>query len=66
MIISISCEYSLINVSRVGNIIDYISHAKKEIQLRQASNFYKVDPEYESRVAEGLGLDLEQVKAHAK
>ena len=50
----------------VGNIVDHLSHAKKEIQLRQTAIFYRVDPEYGSKVTKGLGLDLEQVKAHSK
>jgi catalase len=50
----------------VGNIVDHLSHAKKEIQLRQTATFYKVDSEYGIRIAEGLGLKLEKVKSHAK
>ena len=50
----------------IGNIVDHLIHAKREIQLRQAAIFYRVDPEYGTRVANGLGLDLEQVKTLAK
>lgn len=46
----------------VSNIVDHLGGAKKRIQLRQTALFYKVDPEYGSRVAEGLGLDLEEVR----
>ena len=31
-----------------------------EIKLRQISHFYKADPEYGTRVAEGLGLAVPQ------
>jgi len=46
----------------VGNIVDHLGHAKKEIQLRQTVLFYKVDPMYGTRVADGLGVDIEEVK----
>jgi hypothetical protein len=29
--------------------------------LRQASHFYKADPEFGNRVAQGLGVDIEEV-----
>jgi len=47
----------------IGNIVDHLRHAKREIQLRQTSLFYRVDPDYGTRVAEGLGLELEKVKS---
>lgn len=50
----------------VGNIVDHLSHAKREIQLRQTAIFYKVDSEYGTRIAGGLGVELEKVKSHAK
>jgi len=40
----------------IGNIVDHLCHAKKEIQLRQTAIFDRVDPEYGSRVAESLGV----------
>jgi len=46
----------------IGNIVDHLGGAKKEIQLRQTVLFYKVHPEYGTRVAEGLGLDVGEVK----
>ena len=46
----------------IGNIVDHLSGAKKEIQQRQTVLFYKVHVEYGTRVAEGLGLDVEEVK----
>jgi catalase len=46
----------------VGNIVGHLSRAQKRIQLRQTALFYKADPEYGQRVAEGLGLSVEKVK----
>ena len=46
----------------IGNIVDHLGGAKNEIQLRQTALFYKVHPEYGTRVAEGLDLDVEEVK----
>ncbi|MCW4019339.1 MAG: catalase [Candidatus Bathyarchaeota archaeon] len=42
----------------IGNIVTHLCNANKEIQLRQARIFYKADPEYGQRVAEGLGISL--------
>jgi catalase len=50
----------------VGNIVSHLGNAQKRLQLRQAALFYKADPQYGSRVAEGLGLKLAEVKALAK
>jgi catalase len=50
----------------IGNIVDHLGKAKKEIKLRQTSLFYKADPEYGSRVAKGLGLDVKEVKKLAE
>ncbi len=46
----------------VGNIVDHLGNAQKRIQIRQAAIFYKADKEYGSRVAEGIGLDVNEVK----
>lgn len=46
----------------VGNIVGHLGNAQKRIQLRQTAIFYKADAEYGKRVAEGLGLDLAEVK----
>jgi len=46
----------------IGNIVDHLGNAQKRIQLRQAAIFYKADPDYGSRVAEGLGLDVKEVE----
>jgi catalase len=49
----------------VGNIVDHLGGAQKRIQLRQTALFFKADPEYGRRVAEGLKLDMKEVKALA-
>jgi catalase len=50
----------------IGNIVGHLGGAKKEIQLRQTALFYKVHEEYGTRVAEGLGLDIAEVKRLAQ
>ncbi|MBN1255295.1 MAG: catalase [Deltaproteobacteria bacterium] len=50
----------------IGNITLHLGNAQKRIQLRQAAVFYKADPEYGSRVAEGLKLDTKEVKRLAE
>lgn len=34
--------------------------AKREFQLRQLPYFYKANPEYGTRIAQGLGIDIEK------
>jgi len=46
----------------VGNIVDHLSGAQKRIQLRQTALFYKTDPDYGCRVAEGLNLEVNEVE----
>ena len=46
----------------VGNIVAHLGAAQRRIQLRQTALFYKADPDYGRRVAEGLGLDVGEVK----
>jgi len=46
----------------VGNIVGHLGKAQKRIQLRQAAVFYKADKDYGSRVAQGMGLDVNEVK----
>ncbi len=46
----------------IENIVSHLTGAKRRIQLRQTTLFYKADNEYGSRVAQGLGLDVEEVK----
>ncbi len=50
----------------VGNIVAHLKGAQKRIQLRQTALFYKADPEYGTRVAEGVGLDKNKVERLAK
>ena len=49
----------------IGNIVAHLGGAQKRIQRRQTALFYKVDPEYGSRVAEGLGLDVKEIESMA-
>jgi len=46
----------------IGNIVDHLAGARTRIQLRQTALFYKADPDYGRRVAEGLGIELKQVE----
>ena len=46
----------------VDNISAHLKGAQRRIQLRQTALFYKADPEYGERVAEGLGLNPIEVK----
>lgn len=46
----------------ISNIVAHLGAAHKRIQLRQAALFYKVDAGYGERVANGLGLTLDDVK----
>jgi catalase len=50
----------------VANIVGHLGHAQKRLQLRQAALFYKADPEYGTRVANGLGLDVKAVEGLAR
>ena len=42
----------------IGNIVSHIRNAKKEIQVRQIKIFYRANPEYGQRVAEGLNINI--------
>ena len=46
----------------IGNIVVHLSGAQKRIKLRQTALFFKADPEYGRRVAEGLKLDVKEVE----
>lgn len=46
----------------IGNIVDHLGKVQKRIQLRQTALFYKADQNYGRSVAEGLGLDVNEVK----
>ena len=44
----------------VSNIVGHLSGAQEAIQRRQVALFHKADGEYGSRVAHGLGLDVNE------
>jgi len=46
----------------IGNIVGHLGNAQERIRLRQSAVFYKVDPDYGTRVAEGVGVDVAEVK----
>ena len=50
----------------VDNIVGHLGNAQKVFQLRQTALFFKADPEYGTRVAEGLGLEAAEVERLAK
>ncbi|WP_445245384.1 catalase [Microcoleus sp. OTE_8_concoct_300] len=43
----------------VANIVESLSAAKPEIQMRQLCHFFRADPNYGSQVAEGLGIAID-------
>jgi catalase len=49
----------------IGNIVAHLGNAQKHLQLRQTALFYKADPEYGRRVAEGLGLSTQEIESLA-
>ena len=49
-----------------GNIISHLGDAQKRIQLRQTAIFFKADPDYGSKVAKGLKLDIKEVEKLAR
>jgi catalase len=46
----------------IGNIVGHLGGAQKRIQMRQVAVFFKADPDYGRRVAEGVGLDVNEVE----
>ena len=46
----------------IRNIVSHINAAQPRLQLRQTALFYKADADYGERIAEGLGLDMAEVK----
>ncbi len=46
----------------VSNLVGHLSNAQERIRLRQCAIFYKADPEYGTRVAEGLGVSVAEVE----
>ncbi len=57
--------YRLMSEEERARLVETIVGAMKpvekdEIKLRQIGHFYKADPDYGQRVAEGLGLSISQ------
>lgn len=46
----------------ISNLVGAIKGANLEIQERQVKIFYKCDPEYGTRVAEGLNIPVNRMK----
>ncbi|OHT15254.1 Catalase [Tritrichomonas foetus] len=46
----------------ISNIVGHLKMAKQNLQYRQTALFFKCDPEYGTRVAEGLGIDVSRVR----
>lgn len=42
----------------VDNLVDHMKGVKKEIQARQVQHFFRADPDYGTRVAKGLGIEI--------
>ncbi|MBP1916964.1 catalase [Lederbergia galactosidilyticus] len=60
--------YRLLSEEERTRLVENIVNAMKpvereEIKLRQIGHFYKADPEYGTRIAEGLGLEVPKEKA---
>lgn len=46
----------------IKNIVGHIKNAEQRVQYRQCAVFFKADPDYGTRVAQGLELDVERVR----
>jgi catalase len=46
----------------IENITGHLKNARRDIQERQVKVFYKCDPEYGSRIAQGLGFPVQKSK----
>lgn len=46
----------------INNIVGAMKSVPKNIQIRQIGHFYKADPDYGKRVADGLGISIDEVK----
>lgn len=42
----------------VSNLVGHMKNVRKDIQERQVMHFFKADPDYGTRVAKGLGIEL--------
>ena len=45
----------------IDNIVGAMKPVPREIQMRQISHFYKADRDYGSRIAAGLGINIQEV-----
>ena len=50
----------------VSNIVGHLKNAQERIRRRQCAVFYKVDHDYGTRVAAGVGVDVAEVKRLAE
>jgi len=46
----------------INNIVGHLKNANRDIQERQVKIFYKCDPEYGNRIAQGLGFPVQKSK----
>jgi catalase len=57
--------YRLMDADRkrqlIGNLVEALKTVPRAIQMRQIGHFYAADPDYGSRVAEGLGIKIDAV-----
>lgn len=42
----------------VANLVGHMKNVRREVQERQVQHFYRADPDYGTRVAEGLGIEI--------
>ena len=45
----------------IGNLVGALKPVPREIQVRQSAHFYKADPDYGRRVAQGLGIGIDEI-----
>ena len=50
----------------IGNIVGHLKNAQERIRRRQCAVFYRVDHDYGTRVAAGVGVDVAEVKRLAE
>jgi catalase len=50
----------------IGNLVQPLKTVPRAIQVRQLGHFYKADLEYGSRVAAGLGIPIDEIRAPGK
>ena len=45
----------------IGNLVGALKVVPRFIQVRQIGHFYKADADYGGRVAEGLGIKVDEI-----